>query len=152
LASLEWVLDTWLLEIAQNPHDPRSLDAVSLLRELKLAHRIGLDHGRGILREYFNHVTPGSHAAQWLKAMLPRADKTVWRAGLMSQRRKDCLIKELKFDRSDLIFVGVSSEGPDRLLVSEDSDYSAEVKGYLLEECGVRVLSVAEAMTVLDGP
>jgi hypothetical protein len=148
LPSFEWVIDTWLLAIAQNPLDDRSLDAVSLLHELKVGHRIALDHSRNIQREYYRNLDRQSHAAQWLNAMLRRADKTMWRAGCLSQERKRRLIDDLNFDRSDLIFVGVSSEGPDKLLVSEESDYSPEIKAYLLEECGVRVLSIREAIAI----
>jgi hypothetical protein len=146
LAGLEWVLDTWLLEIAQNPLDEGSLDAVFLLRELKLRHRIALDHEHTIQGEYFRHLKPGSHAAQWFSAMLRRAEKTVWRNGSLSERRKSYLIDRLRFDRADLVFVAVSAEEPDKLLVSEESDYNPEVKRYLLGECGVRVLSIEEAV------
>jgi len=149
LPSFEWVLDTWLLVVAQNPLEERSLDAVSLLRQLKVGHRIALDHGRTILREYYQNLDRQSHAAQWLNAMLRRADKTTWRAGCLSHQRTQRLIDTLRFDRSDLIFVAVSSEGPDKLLVSEESDYTSEIKAYLLAECGIRVLSITEAIALV---
>jgi len=64
----------------------------------------------------------------------------------VSSRHEDGLVSILRFDRADLVFVGVASNGPDRLIVSEDSDYSPEVRTYLETNLGVLVLSVREAL------
>ena len=147
---MEWVLDTWLLMIAQTPSDERSLDAVFLLRQIKLGHRIGLDHGREIVNQYYRNLNKYSHAAEWLGAMLRRADKTMFRTGLLPQDKRDHLTQFLKFDRSDLVFVGVAHEGTDKLLVTEESDYTPEVRRFLLTDCGVRVASIAEAIKIAE--
>ena len=81
MPTCEWVLDTWLLEIAQDPLDPRSLDALALLHEIKASHRIAVDYGHQILSEYFRHVKGDSHAGQWLNVTVNKAEKIGWRAG-----------------------------------------------------------------------
>ena len=61
-------------------------------------------------------------------------------------RNRQELLNDLRFDRSDLVFVGVAAEGPDKLIVSEERDYSEQVKDYLTGELGVNVLSVRAAL------
>lgn len=142
----EWVLDTWLLEIGQDVRDPRSLEALALLQEIKSRHRIAVDYGRKILREYFDHASGDSHVGQWLRVVVTRSDKVMWRTGNIPSRHRQELREELRFDASDLVFVGVALEGSDRLIVSQESDYSPEVKAYLQDQMGIRVLSVREAL------
>lgn len=148
----EWVLDTWLLEIAQNPADSRSLDALVLLRQILELHRIGVDHGYEILREYFDHVSEDSHVGKWLQLMLSRSDKIMYRAGNVSSRHSKKLLNDLGFDPADMVFVGVAVGGPDKNLVSEESDYSHEVKTYLSTEMGIDVLSVGDALIRSQDP
>ncbi len=144
--SCEWVLDTWLLEVAQTPSDPRSLDALALLHQIKARHRIAIDHDREIWRQYTKHVQANSHVGVWVRFMIGTSNKIFWRAGRVSSRHEDGLVSILRFDRADLVFVGVASNGPDRLIVSEDSDYSPEIRTYLETNLGVVVLSVREAL------
>jgi len=144
--SCEWVLDTWLLEIAQDPFNEASLRALTLLEEIKSRHRIGVDFEYRILREYFRYARADSHVGQWLRVIIGRSDKVVWRAGNVASERKNKLLNDLGFDRADLVFVGVAAEGPDKVIVSEESDYSEPVRDYLAREMQVRVLSVGEAL------
>lgn len=152
MPSCEWVIDTWLLEIAQQPLDMRSLDALALLQEIKARHRIAVDHGRRILQQYFKHAPGSSHAGQWLRVVLSKSDKTVWRSGNVPSQNRQDLLGGLRFDPSDLIFVGVAAEGPDRIIVSEESDYSDPVKAYLSSRMGVSVLSIEEALLKVKDP
>ena len=151
MPALECVVDTWVLEIAQDPHDRRALDALVLLRELKKTHKIAVDHKQRILREYWRHAPANSHAGEWLRLMISRADKLMWRSGDVSTRHHEAL-NGLRFDPSDMVFVGVASEGPDRLLISEDSDYSIQIKAYLQAEMGVEVLTVDDSLTRVRDP
>src|SRR5712692_4276002 len=114
--SCEWVLDTWLLEVAQTPSDPRSLDALALLHQIKARHRIAIDHDREIWRQYTKHVQANSHVGVWVRFMIGTSNKIFWRAGRVSSRHEDGLVSILRFDRADLVFVGVASNGPDRLI------------------------------------
>jgi len=150
--SYEWVLDTWLLETSQDPQNAASLDALALLQEIKSRHRIAVDHGRKILHEYLAHAPGSSHAGQWIKVTLATAGKIVWRTGNVPARNRRHLLKRLHFDPSDLVFVGVAAEGPDRIIVSEDSDYTDDVKAYLADQMRIRVLSVTEALALARDP
>jgi hypothetical protein len=142
----EWVLDTWALKIAQDCNHAKSLQVLTLLEQIKQEHRITIDHGRRVLTEYFNNTPGNTHAGQWLKLMLSRSNKLFFRTGRLSNHHESELIDGLKFDRSDLVFVALASEGPDKLLVAEESDYTPEVKQYLASELGISVLTIEEAL------
>ena len=142
----EWVLDTWALQVAQDCQHAKSLQSLVLLEEIRRGHQIAIDHTRLVLTQYFNNTSGHTHAGQWLKVMLARSDKIFWRAGKITNRQETELIDGLGFDRSDLVFVALASEGPDKLLVAEESDYTPEVKRYLSNDLGVSVLSIEEAL------
>lgn len=89
---------------------------------------------------------------QWLRVILARADKVVYRPGEVPAKNRDNLLNDLRFDRADLIFVGVAAAGPDKLIVSEESDYSEVVMEYLAEEMQVTVLTVGEALKKCRDP
>ena len=152
MRSCEWVLDTWLLEIAQDPQDPRALDALALLQEIKSNHKITVDHEHRILGEYYAHAPPNSHAGQWIRVTINKANKVFWRNGTVPARNERELLDNLSFDRADLPFVGVAASGPDKIIVSEDSDYSDLVTAYLSDEMGITVFSVGEALKKARDP
>jgi predicted nucleic acid-binding protein len=56
----------------------------------------------------------------------------------------------MKFDRSDLPFVAVAFQSKDKLLVSEDSDYTQHVCGYLQQQLRVKVLSLSQALKLAE--
>jgi hypothetical protein len=142
----EWVLDTWALSITQECSHPKSLQTLALLEEIKQKHAITVDHGRLVLGEYFDNTSGNTHAGQWLRLMLSRSNKLYWRTGRLSRHYESELVDGLHFDRSDLVFVALASEGPDKLLVAEESDYTPEIKEYLARELGVSVLTIEEAL------
>jgi len=145
----ELVLDTWALQIAQDCCHAKSLQTLALLEAIRQGHRITIDHNRSVLQQYSNNTKGNSHAAQWLKVMLSRGDKIFWRTGRLSHRHERELVDCLRFDRSDVVFVALASEGPDRLLVAEESDYTPEVIRYLARELGVTVLTIERALEIL---
>jgi predicted nucleic acid-binding protein len=57
----------------------------------------------------------------------------------------------MKFDRSDLPFVAVAFKSKDKLLVSEDSDYTQKVCDYLQQQLQVKVLSLSQALGIARG-
>jgi hypothetical protein len=146
----ELVLDTWALKISQDPGHEKALQTLALLEEIRKAHRIAIDYGRSVLAEYGRNTPANTHAGQWLKLILSRSDKIYWRAGKLSNKHETKLIDGLGFDRSDVVFVALASEGPDRLLVAEESDYSPEVKLYLSNKLGVSVLTIEEALATVN--
>jgi predicted nucleic acid-binding protein len=56
----------------------------------------------------------------------------------------------MKFDRSDLPFVAVAFQSKDKLLVSEDSDYTQKVCDYLQQQLQVKVLSLSQALKLAE--
>ena len=56
----------------------------------------------------------------------------------------------MKFDRSDLPFVAVASQSKDKLLVSEDSDYTQQVCDYLQQHLRVKILSLPHALKIAE--
>lgn len=69
----------------------------------------------------------------------------VFYSGKLPKRHEKALLK-LKFDRADFPFVAVASRSKDKLLVSEDSDYTKAVQDYLQQHLQVQVLPVKEAL------
>jgi hypothetical protein len=147
----EFVLDTWALQIAQDCRHAKSLATLTLLEEIKQRHVITIDHGREVLREYSNNTAGNTHAGQWLQLMLSRAGKIYWRHGALSNRHETELINELRFDRADLVFVALASQGPNKILVAEESDYTPQIRNYLATELQVQVLAVEEALEICRG-
>jgi len=56
----------------------------------------------------------------------------------------------MKFDRSDLPFVAVAFQSKDKLLVSEDSDYTQQVCDYLQQQLQVKVLALSQALKLAE--
>lgn len=148
---MELVLDTFVLKVGQNADDERSLDVLALLHGINSSHTIAVDYGHLILGEYFRNIPSDCHAGKWLGVVSSRSDKLVFRDGRVTNVHRDILLNQLHFDRSDLVFVGVAARTPDRILVSEESDYSENIKEYLLDEIGVRVVSIHEALQLIQG-
>ncbi|MFA0759460.1 MAG: hypothetical protein NOOUEUKL_002139, partial [Candidatus Fervidibacter sp.] len=53
-------------------------------------------------------------------------------------------------DRSDLPFVGVAHRSKDKLLVSEDSDYTQKVCDYLQQQLQVKVSPLSQAIKLAE--
>ena len=77
-----------------------------------------------------------------------RLNRVVYRDGHLPNQHRNHLLSELRFDDDDLSFVAVASRGVSKLLVTEDSDYSKQVRDYLTEELGVDVLDTADAFAL----
>ncbi len=145
MPALEWVIDTCVLGISQDPGDDRALDALGLLHSIKSSHKLAVNIRRQIPGEYFRHAPAKSHAGQWLRLMLSRADKCNFYPANLAARHKRNL-DGLGFDKSDVVFVATAAETADKLLVSEDSDYNPEVTKYLSEQIGVAVLDIRDSV------
>lgn len=145
MAGSEWVIDTWVLETASGTGD-KMFDAVLFLGEVLMRHAVALDHEGEIRREYQNHIRPGTPASQWWQRLWAQGGKVAFYSGRVPNAHRRQLINELHFDQSDLKFVGVAYNTPDRLLVAEESDYTAEVKAYLSSSMGIITFDRADAL------
>jgi hypothetical protein len=84
----------------------------------------------------------------WLKRLHDRK-AIIFRSGKLPPIHQGALLR-MKFDRSDLPFVAVAFRSKDKLLVSEDSDYTQHVCGYLQQQLQVKVLSLSQALKLAE--
>jgi len=84
----------------------------------------------------------------WLKRLRDRK-ATIFRSGKLPSVHERALLR-MNFDRSDLPFVGVAHRSKDKLLVSEDSDYTQQVCDYLQQQLQVKVLSLPQALEIAE--
>ena len=142
---MTWVIDTCVLAVA-TPTNEQALDAIHFLNEVLRSHCIAVDEQGEIEREYQPYMRWGSIASWWWQKMVGQAGK-IWRFdGRLTQHHRQHLLGRLNFDPSDAKFIAVASRTSNRLLVSEDSDYNADVKDYLEKEMDVAVLSLGDAL------
>jgi hypothetical protein len=137
----EWTIDTWVL-YQVNKGD---LDALTFLLVVLRHHKVVFDHERHIEREYKRCLkkTRNGYLERWFERLIAR-QATVFYSGKLPNRHETALLR-MKFDRADLPFVGVSFHSKDKLLVSEDNDYTSEVRNYLKQNLQVTVLSLSLA-------
>ena len=101
-------------------------------------------------REYERNVGDETPFRIWWNAMWKK-NKVIHRDGRLPNRHRRHLTDRLKFDRDDLPFVAVAGRGDSKLLATEDSDYSAQVRDYLSSALGVAVLNTAAALERASG-
>ena len=141
-----WTVDTGVLYKAADVDMDASF---FLLRVLHVRDLVAFDSDGHIEREYRRclHRTErrgGSRLLkEWLRTVTARL--AIKFSGRLAARHATAF-RAMGFDRDDWPFVGVCSRTASRKLVSEDSDYTPEVRDYLSAEFGVSVLSVEEAL------
>ena len=96
-------------------------------------------------REYERNLRDETQFRLWWDAMW-RLGKVTYRDGRLSNRHRRHLVNNLRFHDDDLPFVAVASRGSSKLLATEDSDYTAQVREYLRSALGVAVLSAEDAL------
>lgn len=146
-----WVVDTWVLYRAAE----LSFDAQELLLNILARHSLAFDDRGHIEDEYLRCMRRterevGTRAGsrfikQWFDKLAERKKRYFYSGQLQARHRR--ALERLRFDSSDMPFVAVCYRTPDKLLVSEDSDYNEAVKEYLNEEMGIQVLTIAEALS-----
>ena len=117
---------------------------------VRLFHSIALDSQGHIQKEYERNLGNVVQFRLWWSAMWS-SRKITQRDGRLSNQPRRHLTNTLKFDRDDLPFVAVASRGTSKLLATEDSDYTAQVRDYLRSALGVDVLSAADALARAAG-
>ena len=143
----EWTIDTWVLYEA----DRGDFDALDFLLAVLRHHRVVFDHERHIEQEYQRCLkqTRNRYLEEWFKRLIARQAR-VFYSGRLPSRHERALLR-MKFDRSDLPFVAVAFQSKDKLLVSEDSDYTQKVCDYLQQQLQVKVLSLSQALEIARG-
>jgi len=142
----EWTIDTWVLYRV----DEQDFDALEFLLIVLRQHRVVFDHERKIEQEYQRCLrrTRNRYLEEWFKRLVSRKARVFYSSKL--DRRHEQALLRLKFDESDFPFVAVASRSKDKLLVSEDSDYTQQVCNYLQSQLKVQVLSLAKALEVSE--
>jgi hypothetical protein len=139
----EWTVDTWVLYQAEE-----DWSALTLLVLIAEHHCILFDQESHIAREYESCLqrTGSLVLRNWLKRLRDRK-AIIFRSGKLPPIHQGALLR-MKFDRSDLPFVAVAFQSKDKLLVSEDSDYTQKVCDYLQQQLQVKVLSLSQALEI----
>ena len=143
----DWTIDTWVLyKVADY-----NLCAASFVEAIrKKQHSIIIDSEGKIEDEYRRCFSSVSNAA--------RRALSKWYRSMRVRIYSNCLdedckrrLEEFEFDQDDWPFVGVCKKSNDKNLVAEESDYTDEVKNYLISDLGINVLSVQNALDKCRG-
>jgi hypothetical protein len=141
---MDWTVDTWVLyQAAKAEHLAHELLDGIRLHE----HRVGFDKEGRIVAEYRRclQVTKSREVARWFKAAVDKL--AITRSGKLDPVHEAAL-RNLRFHDDDWPFVAVSARTNDRRLVSEESDYTKDVRGYLSEKMSVSVLGLAQSLAL----
>ncbi len=146
--TIEWTIDTCVLCEAAKIN----WDAVEFLNKiLREKHFVAFDNERHIETEYKHCLEKskggrekGYEALQkWLVYII--RGQAMYYSGHLSHAQK-VKLASLKFDSSDWPFVAVCSNTSTKSLVSEDSDYTEEVRDYLKEQMNIHVKKIMEVV------
>ena len=110
---------------------------------------IVLDHENLIEAEYRPYLYSPSTVAVWWRKMTSYVGKTYRYSSRLDEANRNELLERLHFHADDLKFVGTARNSGSKILVAEESDYSPEVRAYLLEHKGIQVLGVGEMIQML---
>ena len=141
----DWTIDTCVLYgVASN-----NMNCITFAQKVLQENGfVVFDHERRIDKEYERcfrntRTEPGhDYLKKWFSAVV---GKSVFRfSGKLHNSHKIKLAK-LHFGPDDFPFVAVCSRSTIKCLVSEDSDYSVQVRGYLKQKLQIDVLNFGEA-------
>jgi hypothetical protein len=139
---MDWTIDTCILHHAADA-DPEAMHL--LLEIMHRSHGVAFDQEGHIEKEYRGCLERKRNrlVAKWFKVAVKKL--AVLLSGKLDERHQRALTG-LKLDPDDWPFAAVSSKTAGKKLVSEDSDYTVEVRQYLTHQMGVAVLSAADAL------
>jgi hypothetical protein len=142
----EWTIDTNVLYKVAEEYD---YDALEFLVSVRGKHMVVFDYDGHIMEEYRKclNKTRNRYLVKWFNKVQGE-NRCVWYSSSLRSQHKQALLN-MKFDPSDLPFVGVASRSKDKLLVSEDSDYTSTVRRYLGDRLNVHVLSIQQGRTIV---
>jgi len=152
-AGHELVIDTWVIATAGEWLDRQAaFDATGFLYKVYQSHRMAIDFDGEIEREYRPYINAQPFLQQWWTQMVGTARKIVRYSSCPPRVCRDHLLNRLGFDASDIKFVGVASRTYSKYVVSEDSDYTHEVKQYLFSALHITTFTLAEALHKVNRP
>lgn len=145
----EFVIDTIVLYKASEFCKP----AITLLYDVNECHTIALDNQSKIFKQYCRcfSIVKNELVKKWWKTITKKTCKFNFYDGELPYRIRQTLFNNLSFDRDDEPFVAVASNTKDNLLVSEDSDYTSQIKNYLNTKLKIEVLLITDAL-LLSSP
>ncbi len=126
-------------------YDVLHLDAATFLRSIRKEHFIALDPKGEIRREYERNLKGKTAAGKWLADIIGK-NRVIFTRKQLPKTDEDQLINDLGFHNDDLKFVEVAHRTKDKLLATEDSDYTEEVKEYLFSNLKVDVLNIESGL------
>jgi len=131
--------------------DEGDFDALDFLLAVLRHHRVVFDHERHIEQEYQRCLkqTRNRYLEEWFKRLIARQARVFYSGRLPSRHER--VLLQMKFDRADFPFVAVAFRSKDKLLVSEDSDYTWSLCIYLETELRVHVLPIHKALNCVAG-
>ena len=141
---MDWTVDTVVLYLAANAN----VDSMYLLlRILQETHGVAFDCEGHIEQEYRHCIerTRNRLVGKWFKAAVNKL--AIVLSGKLTQEHQRA-VQRLGFDRDDWPFVAVCSRTESKSLVSEDSDYTGEVREYLHVQMGVCVRDVKASLEI----
>lgn len=140
----QWTIDAWVIYVASDSTQELYLKAVEFLNAVAIEGRICVDHGGKILDEYEACFAgfPTGFPVKWFDRM-QRSGRIDFLAENLSEKVKRRL-KRLHFHDDDLVYVAVASRSVDKVLVTGDSDYTAEVRTCLRDHAGVKVVDLED--------
>lgn len=145
----EWVVDTWVLATCHSVDCDDCLDCLKFLTNLESKGKLCLDHEGEIYKEYKPYIRPRTPVFWWWKRMTEQAGHFSFWSNSLTARHEMGLMGNLKFDNDDIKFVGVASRSKDKIIVSGDSGYNANVCGYLQRMLRIEVMHPSYASSNL---
>jgi ABC-type antimicrobial peptide transport system ATPase subunit len=144
----QWVIDTWVIATCDDASSNKCLDCECFLAIILENGIICLDTENKIMEEYYKYIKPRTFVSRWWDRMVRDKGQIVFFSNSLPGKHRGHLLHKLHFDSSDIKFIGVASKTKDRLLVSGDSDYSADICDYLSRELSIKVLCPGEFESV----
>ena len=133
-----WTLDCWVLANCNDCDCNEYFDCVSLLIKIKERDGICLDDLGQIYEEYTKHFSPNTFISKWWK-VISRSRGKIHSCSSHLPSRYENKLDRMGFDSDDVKYIGTAFNSPDRKLVAGESDYTTEVRDYLLKDCNITV-------------
>jgi len=146
----DWTIDTYVLYKAAEVN----YDAIVFLnRIIEEKHRVTFDYEDCIKEQYKRCLTKSQCERKGGSEALKKW--FIFVVGSLAQKysgklykRYQVKLKKLNFDQSDWPFVAVCAHTKNKNLVSEDSDYSEQIKEYLKKEMNICVVSIQDSLKI----
>lgn len=136
----EWVVDTWVLATCHDTDCGDCIDCLGFLTNLEREGKLCLDHEGDIFEEYKPYIKPRTPVFWWWYKMIGQVGHLCYQSNSLAGKHERRLVKNLNFDSDDIKFVGVASRSGDKIIVSGDSGYNANVCRYLQGMLGIEVM------------